>query len=90
MTVPGIGRKGAQRILLELGDRLGPPSTGAGSDPAPTGTPQWNGDVVSGLMGLGWSQREAETAVAAVSGEVAEDADVAQVLKAALRELKRT
>lgn len=89
MTVPGIGRKGAQRILLELGDRLGPAPTGAATASAAE-RPPWRDDVVSGLIGLGWSQREAESAVAAVTDTVASDADVGEVLKAALRELKRT
>lgn len=90
MTVPGIGRKGAQRILLELADRLGPPigAAGARADPAPT-TPGWHDDVVSGLVGLGWSPREAEAAVHAVSERVEPDAPVPVVLKEALRELKR-
>lgn len=92
MTVPGIGRKGAQRILLELADRLGPP-TGRGSatvEATPAGQARWHEDVITGLVGLGWSQREAEAAVGAVAGQVDTDADVAVVLKAALRELKRT
>lgn len=92
MTVPGIGRKGAQRILLELADRLGPPTgpdiratvTGA------TGRPMWHDDVITGLVGLGWSQREAESAVASVESQVDPGAEVAAVLKAALRELRRS
>lgn len=93
MTVPGIGRKGAQRILLELADRLGPPTgtrATASTDPAPSAESRWHEDVISGLVGLGWSQREAESAVGAVADKVDPDADVAVVLKAALRELKRT
>lgn len=89
MTVPGIGRKGAQRILLELADRLGPPRGAQAPVAARPATLGWHEDVVQGLVGLGWSQREAEAAVAAVADQVAPDATVAVVLKAALRELQR-
>lgn len=90
MTVPGIGRKGAQRILLELADRLGPPLSNTPDTPASEAPASWHDDVITGLVGLGWSPREAEGAVNTVRGQVPEDADVSVVLKAALRELKRT
>lgn len=93
MKVPGIGRKGAQRILLELADRLGPPTrpldsaTDAGRQPDPAaGT---HADVLSGLVSLGWTQREAEAALRTVV-ESEPDAGVAALLKAALAELRRT
>jgi Holliday junction DNA helicase RuvA len=91
MRVSGVGRKGAQRLVLELKDRLGAPA-GVGLGGAPTAThggPVWHGQVHAALVGLGWSTREADVAVAAVAGEVPPDADVATVLRAALRALDR-
>jgi holliday junction DNA helicase RuvA len=98
MRVPGIGRKGAQRLVLELGDRLGPPRGDIPAAPAaarPSG-PQWHGQVVEALVGLGWSGKQAADAVASVApggdGSAADEspADVAGVLRAALRVLGRT
>ena len=94
--VPGIGRKGAQRIVLELAGRL----TGSG-EPAAIGAPpaggsaDWRGQVHAGLLGLGWSTREADEAVAAVAPEAdaaiaaGEQPSVAALLKSALRSLSR-
>ena len=84
--VPGIGRKGAQRIVLELRDRLGPETRGAAAVPAqPAAGPDWRAQVRSGLLGLGWSPREAEEAVSAVGAEAGEQPDVATLLRSALR-----
>jgi len=90
MKVSGVGRKGAQRLVLELKDRLGSPSgvvvdLGSSAVPAPT----WEGQVRDALVGLGWSTREAEAAVAVVAEDVEPDADVATVLRLALRSLDR-
>ncbi len=87
--VPGIGRKGAQRLVLELGDRLGPPATADGQPPSASAADQ-RATVVEALVGLGWAARAAEDAVRAV---VPEDAgpvpseDVPVVLRSALRVL---
>ncbi len=86
--VPGIGRKGAQRIVLELGDRLGPAGTPADGG-APVAEDQ-RGTVVEALVGLGWNTRAAEDAVRAVVPDDAgpvDPADIAAVLRAALRTL---
>lgn len=90
MRVSGVGRKGAQRLVLELKDRLGAPTgdvvdLGSG---APTG-PVWESQVREALIGLGWSSREADAAVAAVAEDVEPGADVATVLRLALRSLDR-
>jgi len=97
MQVPGVGRKGAQRIVLELKDRLGAPvgrgHAGPASQLAPAG--HWREQVHTGLVGLGWSAREADGAVDAVAPiaheQQSDDAvDVPTLLRAALRTLSRT
>lgn len=80
--VPGIGRKGAQRILLELGDKLGP-ATEAAPAPVDAAMPE----VVDALVQLGWSAKPAQAAVDAVLAEPDAERDVAGVLRAALRQL---
>ncbi|HEY5518940.1 MAG TPA: Holliday junction branch migration protein RuvA [Cellulomonas sp.] len=86
--VPGIGHKGAQRIVLELADRLGAPISTPDSGPA--SQDDRRSQVVDALVGLGWTARAAEDAVAGVldgvTGPVSDD-DVAGVLRAALRAL---
>ncbi|RTE48701.1 Holliday junction branch migration protein RuvA [Actinobaculum sp. 352] len=77
--VPGIGAKGAQRLLLELDKKLGPArgETAAGS--AMDGA-----DVIEALTGLGWPERDAYVAFDAVRQEQA-GADTATLLRACLQ-----
>ena len=84
--VPGIGRKGAQRVVLELKDRLGPSAGGEAVAHA-----DWQEAVRGGLESLGWSRREAEAAVNAVAplAEESSEPDVGALLRAALRTLDR-
>ncbi|MEU8826815.1 Holliday junction branch migration protein RuvA [Streptomyces sp. NPDC048636] len=95
-AVPGIGKKGAQKLLLELRDRLGEPigSPVPGARPAPAAG--WSDQLHTALVGLGYAPREADEAVAAVTPR-AEAAlvdgaapQVAQLLRAALQTLNRT
>ncbi len=91
MKVSGVGRKGAQRLVLELKDRLGAPAGGLvdlSARPSHVG-PAWQGPVHAALVGLGWSTREADAALSAVVLDVEPDADVSTALRAALRSLDR-
>ena len=87
--VPGIGQKGAQRIILELKDRIGPPT--GGHHAAPDAKPQeaWRDQVQQGLVGLGWSAKESEKAVEAVAPDAGEMPDVGALMRAALRTLSK-
>ena len=75
--IPGIGKKTAERLLLELRDKLGggvaPPLLGsAGSVRA---------DVLNALSALGYSDKEANAAIAKVSAEAAVPEAIRQALK---------
>ena len=87
--VPGIGQKGAQRIILELKDRIGPPvgATTPASGSAPFAPRRDH--VHQGLVGLGWSTKEAERAIESVAPDAGEIPDVGALLRAALRALSK-
>jgi Holliday junction DNA helicase RuvA len=87
--VPGIGKKGAERIVLELRDTIGV-SCGVASSAAPRpAQDEATGQVRDALVGLGWSSRQADDAVEAVRAQAGDGSDVSALLRAALRELGR-
>ncbi len=87
--VPGVGQKGAQRIILELKDRIGAPSGARPLSGAPA-VEAWREQVTQGLVGLGWSTRDADGAVDRVAPTAGDPPDVGALLRAALRTLSRT
>jgi Holliday junction DNA helicase RuvA len=103
MQVPGIGKKGAERLVLELRDRLGSTTTDTSLDgpPAPglssiTPVAPWRDQLTSALMSLGWTAREAEGAVDQLAPVADEQVaatgavEIAILLRQALRLLGRT
>jgi Holliday junction DNA helicase RuvA len=85
MAVPGIGRKGAERIILELKDRVGP---AVSITTRSVGV--WRDQVRDALQGLGWSTRDADAAADAVAPDAEAGADVPTLLRMALQSLART
>jgi Holliday junction DNA helicase RuvA len=61
--VPGIGRKGAERIVLELRDKIGVPSGTTSAGVARPVADEAGAQVREALIGLGWSSRQADEAV---------------------------
>lgn len=87
--VPGIGRKGAERLVVELRDKVGVRAPAA-SGPAASGASAVRTQVTEALAGLGFPARQAEQAVETVLAEAdQETTDTSQVLRSALTRLGR-
>lgn len=82
---PGVGAKGASRLILELKDRIGYTSTGNSA------TTEWEHQVEQALIGLGWSAKDSASAVTSLKSQYGDtELTVAELLKHALQLLGRT
>lgn len=84
VRIPGVGKKSAQRLILELGDKL------VGSTGSTVAQSSWQDDVVAALTSLGWSSKEAQAAVDGLDETSIDPHDAGSALRMALSSLNRT
>lgn len=91
--VPGIGRKGAQRLILELKGKI---SDFGSVDHKQIHQPVWREQLTSALISLGFTAKDSDSAITAVvsqyadSGVDAQKVDISELLKAALQSGRRS
>lgn len=78
--IPGVGKKSAARLILELGDKFGKQSSINSS---------WQAEVHDALTALGWSSKEATSAITNVLERDMPSETISQALKSALEILNR-
>src|SRR5438093_1399727 len=83
MAVPGVGKKTAERMVLELSEKAAKFAVEPMAPRAPTVSPE---DVVSALVNLGYRKGDAERAVDSI-GRAGAPKDFGDYLKAALKKL---
>ena len=82
--IPGVGKKSAQRMALEIGDKLGTPAALPGAEATPAPAPREDAvasEVSAALVGLGWSESQAAKAIEKLAGS---GLDASDMLRAAL------
>jgi Holliday junction DNA helicase RuvA len=88
-SIPGVGKKTSERIVLELKDRLGQiPGSAPPESAFVNGTDRVRADLISALQNLGYHRPQAEKAIDATL-QTMSDPNFEHALKAALRELMR-
>ena len=91
--VPGIGRKGAQRLILELKGKI---SDFGAAEHRQVHQPMWREQLTSALISLGFSAKDSDSAITAVVSQYADagidthTVDISELLKAALQTGRRS
>jgi Holliday junction DNA helicase RuvA len=89
-AVPGIGKRGAEKMIVELKDKIGPVGLG-GTSSAGLLNGAWQEQVRQGVLALGWTATQADQAVTAVAETIdGETPPVPQLLRQAIRLLGKT
>ncbi|MDP9832335.1 Holliday junction branch migration protein RuvA [Trueperella abortisuis] len=83
VRIPGVGKKSAQRMVLELAGKLGP---AVGGEPASASASSSADDVIAALVGMGWKERDAASALAEAM-KTTPSGTLAQLLRASLQVL---
>jgi holliday junction DNA helicase RuvA len=86
-AAPGIGKRTAERIIVELKDKVAGELEVA--DAVPTGSGDARGEAREGLLGLGYTPAEAERLLDAAASSAGEDAAAEELVATALREAAR-
>ncbi|HEX9407726.1 MAG TPA: Holliday junction branch migration protein RuvA [Thermoanaerobaculia bacterium] len=88
-SIPGVGKKTADRICLELREKLVLPKTARGEAATPSRL-SVDDDVASALVNLGYRPRDADVAIEAARKQLGSDAEFSALLKASLRQLTKS
>ena len=89
VSIPGIGKKLAERIIFELKEKVAAAGRGGRGRRAAPGRRRGEGEVVAALQALGYSLAEAREASRAALADVGVGATLEDRVKAALRSLLR-
>jgi Holliday junction DNA helicase RuvA len=81
VRIPGIGKKTAERLLLELRDKLDLPAGGTASAAGAMPESRGGNDVLNALLSLGYNDREANWAFKQLPGDIAVSDGIRQALK---------
>ncbi len=81
VKVPGIGKKTAERLLLELRDKLVAPLPSVQTGTARTALPTPAADTLNALLALGYNEREAQRAIAELPVDLSLSDSIRQALK---------
>jgi Holliday junction DNA helicase RuvA len=87
--IPGIGRKTAERLVVELKDRLPTDAAAPAGAVLPSTASSTRDDVVSALVNLGYQRSQVDRAVDAAVRAAGEDADFERILREALRSMTK-
>ena len=93
-SVSGVGAKTAERLVVELKDKIQALAALAGTAPSAMAEPEplddTGQDVVSALLNLGYSRNEAQKAVSRVMAQAeAENADLSALIRLSLKQLRK-
>lgn len=92
IKVPGIGRKGAEKLVVELRDRIGAIAGDPTAAPLAgvTAIAPWKDQVLHALAGLGFGNKEAAEAIESVAADSSDNPEVAVILRRAIQLLGRS